>query len=197
VSRTGMTLRHRTQVAGQRKHGTDRAGDDEPAPQRAQRGRGVGRVHCGQSGDGLLKHAGDDAVPLLAPPICPSVGGRSPPPRWATSPSRSRSRRRRWRRTRGRAWSITYHRAQIRDASGFREFTRGDEDKLAGWLAEEVCSVKLRDQQLHQAVLVHTAGSARRNRRRSLGGPASVWCPCCGSTGVGRTPLRGPPARCR
>jgi hypothetical protein len=50
--------------------------------------------------------------------------------------------------------SITYHRSQIRDAFGFREFTRGDEDKLAGWLAEEVCPVELRDQQLHEAVLV-------------------------------------------
>ena len=50
--------------------------------------------------------------------------------------------------------SITYHRSQIRDAFGFREFTRGDEDKLAGWLAEEVCPVELRDQQLPEAVLV-------------------------------------------
>ena len=33
--------------------------------------------------------------------------------------------------------SITYHREQIRDVFGFREFTRGDEDKLSGWLAEE------------------------------------------------------------
>lgn len=32
--------------------------------------------------------------------------------------------------------SIKYHREQIRAAFGFREFTRGDEDKLAGWLAE-------------------------------------------------------------
>jgi hypothetical protein len=50
--------------------------------------------------------------------------------------------------------SIKYHREQIRDAFGFREFTRGDEDKLAGWLAEEVCPVELRDQQLREALLV-------------------------------------------
>lgn len=50
--------------------------------------------------------------------------------------------------------SIKYHREQIRAAFGFREFTRGDEDKLAGWLAEEVCPVELRDQQLHDALLV-------------------------------------------
>lgn len=54
-------------------------------------------------------------------------------------------------------WSgrtIKYHRAQIRDAFGFRESTRGDEDKLAGWLAEEVCPVELREEQLAEAVLV-------------------------------------------
>jgi hypothetical protein len=54
-------------------------------------------------------------------------------------------------------WSgrtIEYHRAQVRAAFGFREFTRGDEDKLAGWLAEEVCPVELRDEQLREALLV-------------------------------------------
>jgi hypothetical protein len=50
--------------------------------------------------------------------------------------------------------TIEYHRAQVRDAFGFREFTRGDEDKLAGWLAEEVCPVELRDEQLREALLV-------------------------------------------
>src|SRR4051794_29819965 len=50
--------------------------------------------------------------------------------------------------------SITYHREQIRDVFGFREFTRGDEDKLSGWLAEEVCPVELRHPQLREAVLV-------------------------------------------
>jgi hypothetical protein len=50
--------------------------------------------------------------------------------------------------------SIKYHREQIRDAFGFREVTRGDEDKIAGWLAEEVCPVEPREQQLREAVLV-------------------------------------------
>jgi TnpA family transposase len=50
--------------------------------------------------------------------------------------------------------TIKYHRAQIRDAFGFREFTRGDEDKLAAWLAEEVCPVELRDEQLLEALAV-------------------------------------------
>ncbi len=54
--------------------------------------------------------------------------------------------------------SIKYHREQIRAAFGFREFARGDEDKLAGWLAEEVCPVELRDQQLHEAVLERCRG---------------------------------------
>jgi Domain of unknown function (DUF4158) len=44
--------------------------------------------------------------------------------------------------------TIEYHRAQIRDVFGFREFTRADEDKLADWLAHEVCPVELRDEQL-------------------------------------------------
>jgi hypothetical protein len=51
--------------------------------------------------------------------------------------------------------SIKYHREQVRAAFGFREFSRGDEGKLAGWLAEEVCPVELRDPQLREAVLVH------------------------------------------
>ncbi len=58
----------------------------------------------------------------------------------------------------GYSWSsrsIKYHREQIRAAFGFREFTRGDEDKLAGWLAEEVCPVELGDEALREAVLMH------------------------------------------
>ncbi len=57
----------------------------------------------------------------------------------------------------GYDWSgrtIKYHREQVRAAFGFREFARGDEDKLAGWLAEEVCPVELRDEQLREALLV-------------------------------------------
>lgn len=50
--------------------------------------------------------------------------------------------------------SIKYHREQIRGVFGFREFTRGDEDKIAAWLAEEVCPVELHEEQLRQAVLV-------------------------------------------
>jgi len=52
----------------------------------------------------------------------------------------------------GRA--IKRHRVQIRHAFGFREFALGDEDKLADWLATEVCPVELRDEQLLDALLV-------------------------------------------
>jgi Domain of unknown function (DUF4158) len=50
--------------------------------------------------------------------------------------------------------SIKCHREQVRAAFGFREFTDGDEPNMAGWLAEEVCPVELRDQQLREALLV-------------------------------------------
>jgi TnpA family transposase len=50
--------------------------------------------------------------------------------------------------------TIEYHRAQIRGAFGFRQFTRGDHDKLAAWLAEEVCPVEFREEHLREALLV-------------------------------------------
>ncbi|MGH7427494.1 MAG: DUF4158 domain-containing protein [Candidatus Methylomirabilaceae bacterium] len=52
----------------------------------------------------------------------------------------------------GRA--IERHRAQIRSAFGFREFSRGDEEKIAEWLAREVCPVEQRDGQLREAILI-------------------------------------------
>jgi len=52
----------------------------------------------------------------------------------------------------GRA--IRYHRAQVREAFGFREFARADEEPMAGWLAEQVCPVEQRDEQLREALLV-------------------------------------------
>jgi TnpA family transposase len=54
-------------------------------------------------------------------------------------------------------WSgrtIEYHRAQIRQAHGFREPGRGDESDLAGWLAAEVCPIELSRDRLREAVLV-------------------------------------------
>ncbi|WP_425286435.1 DUF4158 domain-containing protein [Actinopolyspora xinjiangensis] len=74
--------------------------------------------------------------------------------RLATSLSRSCVDAEEFGRYSWRSRSIKDHRAQIRAAFGFREFSRGDEDKLAGWLAEEVCPVELREGRLRQAVLV-------------------------------------------
>lgn len=51
----------------------------------------------------------------------------------------------------GRA--VKYHRAQIREALGFREPTIGDEDKLAVWLAEQVCPSELSDERLREALV--------------------------------------------
>lgn len=54
------------------------------------------------------------------------------------------------------SWSgrtIEYHRAQIRGAFGYREATRADEQRLAEWLAEEVCSVELREDRQRDALL--------------------------------------------
>jgi len=55
------------------------------------------------------------------------------------------------------AWSgrtIEYHRGQVRQAYGFRETARSDENALAAWLAEEVCPVELSRERLREAVLV-------------------------------------------
>ena len=53
-------------------------------------------------------------------------------------------------------WSgrtIKNHRAQIREINQFREPTVGDEDKLAGWLAGELCPVELNRDRLRLALL--------------------------------------------
>lgn len=49
--------------------------------------------------------------------------------------------------------SITLHRGQIRKAFGFRECSEGDKQKLAMWLAEEVCPVEGRAEQLRDALI--------------------------------------------
>ncbi len=50
--------------------------------------------------------------------------------------------------------TIEYHRAQIRRAFGFREWTVADEECLAAWLAEEICPVELAADRLAEALLV-------------------------------------------
>jgi hypothetical protein len=64
-------------------------------------------------------------------------------------------------------WSgrtIKYHRAQIREAYGFREATRADEDHLVAWLSEEVCPVELSEDRLREALLARP-GRAHRAAR--------------------------------
>lgn len=49
--------------------------------------------------------------------------------------------------------SIERHRAQVRDALGFRESTRADEDVLAEWLADKICPMVFTDEGLRAALL--------------------------------------------
>jgi hypothetical protein len=49
--------------------------------------------------------------------------------------------------------SIKNHRGQIGDALGFREATRGDQDKLTVWLAEQVCPSELNTDRQREALL--------------------------------------------
>lgn len=48
--------------------------------------------------------------------------------------------------------SVTYHRAQIRAAFGFRAATREDERTLTAWLAKEMCPVELNDDRVCTAL---------------------------------------------
>jgi hypothetical protein len=50
--------------------------------------------------------------------------------------------------------SIKYHRAEIRAAFGYREFTLADEPRLAAWLAIEVCPSELCQSSLTEALLI-------------------------------------------
>jgi TnpA family transposase len=49
--------------------------------------------------------------------------------------------------------SVERHRRRIRNAFGFRVFTRGDEDKMIAWLAERVCPQELDPDRQREAVL--------------------------------------------
>lgn len=49
--------------------------------------------------------------------------------------------------------TFEYHRAQVREAFGFRESTVSDEKSLSIWMAKEVCPVELRDERLREALL--------------------------------------------
>jgi len=49
--------------------------------------------------------------------------------------------------------TIEYHRAQIRNALGFRQATVSDEEALARWLAAEVCPLELSDDRRREALV--------------------------------------------
>lgn len=76
------------------------------------------------------------------------------------------------------------HRTQIREALGFRPATRADEERLTGWLADEVCPVELVEDRLREALLVQCRSDrnrapgpyrADRGRRAGAGGPGFFW----------------------
>ncbi|MGH8917320.1 MAG: DUF4158 domain-containing protein, partial [Actinomycetes bacterium] len=49
--------------------------------------------------------------------------------------------------------SAERHRSRIREAFGFQVFSRGDEDKMVAWLAEQVCPSELNEDRQREAVL--------------------------------------------
>jgi hypothetical protein len=49
--------------------------------------------------------------------------------------------------------SIKYHRAQVREAFGFREPTVAEEDRWTDWLRRDVCLVELSEDRVRDALL--------------------------------------------
>ncbi|WP_192808765.1 hypothetical protein [Actinomadura montaniterrae] len=49
--------------------------------------------------------------------------------------------------------TIERHRGQIREALGFRESTRANEDELIEWLAAEICPMVLADEGVRAGLL--------------------------------------------
>jgi hypothetical protein len=62
--------------------------------------------------------------------------------------------------------SIKYHRAQVREAFGFRESTVADEERWTEWLRGEVCPVELSEDRVRTALL-------RRCRSEQIESPGS------------------------
>jgi hypothetical protein len=48
--------------------------------------------------------------------------------------------------------TVEYHRAQVREALGFRQPTRADEERLTAWLAAEVCSAETDEDRQREAL---------------------------------------------
>jgi hypothetical protein len=51
--------------------------------------------------------------------------------------------------------TVEYHRAQVRKFLGFRECSVSDAEKLAAWLAEEVCQAERRVERVREELLKH------------------------------------------
>jgi len=49
--------------------------------------------------------------------------------------------------------TIKYHRGQIRDALGFREATRNDEEALTAWIAADVAAIEVSEDRLRESLL--------------------------------------------
>jgi hypothetical protein len=87
--------------------------------------------------------------------------------------------------------SIERHRPQIREALGFQEPTRADEDALVEWLATEICPMVSRTRDCGRRCwpAARTRGSSRRagwSGSRGRAGPGSSGGPVEGRTGGGR-----------
>ena len=97
-------------------------------------------------------------------------------------------------------WSgrtIKYHRAQIREAFGFREATRADEELLAAWLSEEVCPVDLSEDRLREALVArcraqHIEPPGRQERVLAAASATFDKRFCADERGPGRRSLWGP-----
>ena len=92
-------------------------------------------------------------------------------------------------------WSgrtIEYHRAQVRKFHGFSEPTVGDEDRLADWLAADICPMEMSRDRLRSALLARCRevrieppkttrierSWARRRRCSSGSSPRRPWGAC-------------------
>ena len=79
--------------------------------------------------------------------------------------------------------TVEYHRAQVRKFLGFRECTVTDAEKLAAWLAGEVCQSERRAERVREELLQrcrqegYRAARSTSTRCRSTGrgpGPAAL-----------------------
>jgi hypothetical protein len=86
--------------------------------------------------------------------------------------------------------SIKYHRAQVREAFGFRESTIADEQRWTTWLQREVCPVELSEDRVRDALL-------RRCRSERVEPPGASRIERCSAVREPATTRSSPPGRCR